>query len=193
MLFRAQDSLLIKPERGGPVMKRIMLAVLMGMSLVAGPALVEGDVFNFSDEGKGDPRAQLHGQGGREQNGVKKGQPTIYGKTYGEWSAKWFQWAYAGPEGENAVEDKTGEFCAVNQPKGKVWFLAGSFGLPGVKRACTIPPDRALFYPLINISWTDCPGTPDEDLTDAQVRALLAASDAGDLACQLTSTLNRST
>jgi hypothetical protein len=149
-------------------MKRIFLAVLMGISLVTGPAWGEGNGFNFHH----------------------KGQPTIYGKTYGEWAAKWFQWAYAGPEGENAVEDETGEFCAVHQPEGRVWFLAGTFGRPGVQRTCTVPPHRALFYPLINVSWTDCPGTPDEDLTDAQVRALLASSAAGDLACQLTSTLD---
>jgi hypothetical protein len=79
-------------------MKRIFLAVLMGISLVAGPAWGEGHGFNFHH----------------------KGQPTVYGKTYGEWSAKWFQWAYAGPVGENAVEDETGEFCAAHQPEGRV-------------------------------------------------------------------------
>jgi hypothetical protein len=119
-----------------------------------------------------------------------EGQPTLYGKTYGEWSAKWWQWALAGPDGENAVQDKTGEFCAVNQPKGKVWFLAGSFGLTGVERSCTIPRNRALFYPLVNVSWIDCPGTPDKDLTDAEVRGILTTSLAGDLACQITSTLD---
>ena len=120
-----------------------------------------------------------------------KGQPNIYGETYGEWSAKWWQWAYAGPDGENAVQDKTGEFCAVNQPTGKVWFLAGSFGLTGVERTCTIPPNRALFYPLVTTLWTDCPGTSDEDLTDAQVRGILTFfAEGGDPACQLTSTLD---
>jgi hypothetical protein len=116
------------------------------------------------------------------------GQPPIYGKTYGEWSAEWWQWAFAGPDGQNAVQDETGTFCAVNQPPGKVWFLAGTFGLTGVERTCTIPANRALLYPLINTVWTDCPGTPDEDLTDAQVRGILTAD--GDLACQLTSTLD---
>jgi hypothetical protein len=120
-----------------------------------------------------------------------KGQPTIYGKTYGEWSAQWWQWALAGPDGANAVQDTTGEFCAVHQPKGKVWFLAGSFGVPGVERTCTIPPHRALFYPLINTVWTDCPGTPDEDLTDTEIREILTTlSAAGDRVCHITSTLD---
>jgi hypothetical protein len=96
----------------------------------------------------------------------------------------------AGPKGENALEDTTGEFCAVNQPEGKVWFLGGTINVPDVKRTCTIPSNRALFYPLINILWTDCPGTSDEDFTDAEVRDMLATTSAGDLACQLTSTLD---
>jgi hypothetical protein len=121
----------------------------------------------------------------------QKGQPTIIGKTYGQWSAKWWQWAVAGPNGENAVQDETGKFCAVNQPKDKVWFLAGTFGLMGVERTCTIPANRALLYPLINTVWTDCPGTTDEDLTDAEVRAILTTfGGGGDSACQLTSTLD---
>jgi hypothetical protein len=147
-------------------MKRIMLAVLMGMTLtytVNAAAIKDGG---------------------------EKGQPKIYGMTYGEWSAKWWQWALAGPEGENAVQDETGEFCAVNQPKGKVWFLAGSLGLTGVERTCTIPRKRALFYPPVTQLWTDCPGTPDEDLTDAEVRNILTTLAGGDPACQLTSTLD---
>ena len=120
-----------------------------------------------------------------------KEQPTIYGKTYGEWSAKWWQWALAGRDGENAVQDQTGEFCAVHQPKGEVWFLAGSFGLTGVQRSCTIPRNRALFYPLVNAFWTDCPGTPDEGLSDAEVRRILATFlPGGDPTCQITSTLD---
>jgi hypothetical protein len=100
----------------------------------------------------------------------RTGQPSVHGKTYGEWSAAWWQWALAGPEGKNAVKDTTGEFCDDNQPRGPVWFLAGSFGLTGVERRCTIPRQRALFYPLINSFWIDCPGTPDADLSDAEVR-----------------------
>ena len=115
-------------------------------------------------------------------------QQTVYGKTYGEWSAAWWRWAFAGPDGENAVQDETGDFCGVNQPKGKVWFLAGTFGLSGVERKCTIPRDRALLYPLLNTVWTDCPGTVDQNLPDEEVRRQL--SEFIDLACRVTSTLD---
>jgi hypothetical protein len=119
---------------------------------------------------------------------VGNGQPKIYGKTYGEWSAKWWQWAYAGPDGKNVIQDTTGKFCAKNQPQGKVWFLAGTFG-GSVKRKCTIPPNRALFYPLDTILWTDCPGTSDANLKEKEIRDQLA-KDYADNSCQLTSTLD---
>ena len=122
---------------------------------------------------------------------VRVVNPKVFGATYGEWAAEWWRWALAGPVGANAVEDLTGEFCDVDQPAGKVWFLAGSFGVPDVVRSCTIPKNRALFYPLVNSFWIDCPGTPDETTPDAVVRELLATQTvAGDLACQLRSTLD---
>jgi hypothetical protein len=170
------------------MLKRILLAVHIGVSLVIGSALAESDRFNVRDEVTRE--APNPGATDLAEHGGKMRQPTVFGKTYGEWSATWWQWAYAGPKGENVIEDETGELCAVNQPDGKVWFLAGSFGVPDVERTCTIPPDRALFYPLIAGTWTDCPGTPDEDLTDAEVRELLAA---GDPPCKLSSTLDGAT
>jgi len=118
-------------------------------------------------------------------------RPTVYGKTFGQWSAQWWQWAYAGRDGRNAVQDTTGEFCANHQPNGKVWFLAGTFGGKGVERTCTIPPNRALFYSPLNGLWTDCPGTSDETLTDAEVRQILTSfGTGGDTACKITSTLD---
>jgi hypothetical protein len=92
----------------------------------------------------------------------------------------------------NPVQDETGEFCDLGQA-GLVWMLAGSFGIPGVERECTIPAGKALFYPILNSFWVDCPGTPDEDLSDEEVRWIMSTlTDVGDNACQLTSTLDTS-
>lgn len=113
--------------------------------------------------------------------------PTIYGKTYGEWGAEWWKWAYAAPEGENPVQDLTGEYCHVGQ-SGPVWFLAGTFGLKGVERHCTIPAGTAIFYPLVNATWVEEPG--DDIYTDEEVRLVMATAYAGDRACKMTSTLN---
>jgi hypothetical protein len=116
--------------------------------------------------------------------------PKVYGKTYGEWAAAWWQWATSFPDGMNPVQDEDGHLCNLGQ-SGPVWFLAGTFGGTGVERDCTIPAGKALFYPLVNTTWVDCPDSGDADVTDDEVRWILANwSAAGDSACQLTSTLD---
>jgi hypothetical protein len=99
-------------------------------------------------------------------------QKKVLGRTYGEWAAQWVGWSFAGPIGQNVIEDPSGDLCALHQPPSRVWFLAGTFG-GAAERSCTIPRGLALFYPLILTSWIDCPGTPDETLSDAEVRDIL--------------------
>jgi hypothetical protein len=121
--------------------------------------------------------------------GHRDNQPEIYGNTYGEWAAGWIQWAEAGPVGQNVITDATGAFCGANQPRRDVWYLAGAFGgNTGVERSCTVPHNRALFYPLLEWNWIDCPGTSDVLLSDADVRGILAG--LTDQAAMLTSTLD---
>jgi hypothetical protein len=73
-----------------------------------------------------------------------------YGASYGEWTGRWWQWAGSVPAAVNPVTDTTGEHCDEGQ-SGSVWFLAGTFG-GGVERACTVPPGKALFVPMLNFS-----------------------------------------
>lgn len=89
-----------------------------------------------------------------------------FGKTYGEWSAEWWQWAVSIPTGDNPVADTTGGSCVVGQ-RGPVWFLAGSFG-GTVTRSCTIPQNTALFFPVLN-SFCDNVGV-DPPMTADQLR-----------------------
>jgi hypothetical protein len=70
------------------------------------------------------------------------------GKTYGQWSAAWWQWAANISEPNSPVLDDTGADCAVNQ-KGPVWFLAGTAG-GSATRSCTIPAGTAILFPVIN-------------------------------------------
>ena len=52
---------------------------------------------------------------------------TTAGKTYGEWSAGWWQWMFSIKAAENP-QDAQGEMdCSVHQ-SGPVWYLAGLFG-----------------------------------------------------------------
>jgi len=74
------------------------------------------------------------------------------GRSPGELSAAWWQWAMAAPPEMNPVEDATGERCAAGQ-QGKVWFLAGGFGSARISRQCVIPAARFLFFPIITTAY----------------------------------------
>jgi hypothetical protein len=89
-----------------------------------------------------------------------------YGRTYGEWAAAWWQWALGAPAAVNPLIDPTGEFCDGGQ-EGPVWFLAGNFGVYS-ERACTVPPGKALFFPVVNYLVSPLFGDGE---TEEQIRA----------------------
>jgi len=93
--------------------------------------------------------------------GIIPPQAHPYGKSYGEWSALWWQWAYKLPVTGHPWFDATGADAAAGQ-SGPVWFLCGKAGLtllePGhligvATRNITVPPGKALFFPILN--WED--------------------------------------
>ncbi len=71
-----------------------------------------------------------------------------YNLTYGEWTAKWWQWAYSIPKNIHPAYDDTGKNCAQKQ-NGPVWFLPGTYGHP-VTRICDIPAGKAILFPILN-------------------------------------------
>lgn len=82
-------------------------------------------------------------------------------KAYETQAKEWTQWALGQPHSiSSPIADATGEHCDVDQ-SGKVWYLAGTFGGP-VERSCTIPHNRLLFFPLLNL-WGINPGTSIDD------------------------------
>jgi hypothetical protein len=92
-----------------------------------------------------------------------------YNLTYGDWSAKWWQWALSIPANTNPLIDQTGENCAVNQ-SAPVWFLTGTQGGPAERR-CVVPEGMAIFFPIINAyaSYVENPLVK----TESELRALL--------------------
>src|SRR5437899_1087429 len=58
--------------------------------------------------------------GGGSNPGVFAPSSKPFGKTYGEWSAAWWQWVLSIPKRDNPLADPTGEKCAVGQ-SGPVW------------------------------------------------------------------------
>ena len=93
-----------------------------------------------------------------------------FGQTYGRWAATWWQWALEVPAAKNPLADVDGTYCAERQV-GDVWFLAGSLGTGSVVRHCTIPPHKALFFPMINNVFVAFLSDPPEQRTDAFIRA----------------------
>lgn len=83
----------------------------------------------------------------------------IYGRTYGDWSAAWQQWALSVPVANHPLFDN-GD-CSVGQ-SGPVWFLGGKFcslnnpncGTTNVVRSCKVPAGKALYVAVINSEWS---------------------------------------
>ena len=76
-----------------------------------------------------------------------------YGLSYGQWSARWWQFVFSIPAADNPQlhDDK----CEVGQ-SGPVWFLTGKFCVEescqsflSATRSCTIPAGKALFFPIV--------------------------------------------
>jgi hypothetical protein len=92
------------------------------------------------------------------------------GRSYGDWSAKWWQWAYSIDKDHNPVNDTDGKFSG-NGQSGPVWFLAGTFGAESpearVTRSCAMPAGRAIFICIFNC----CFNTEEDgaDLTELEL------------------------
>ncbi|HBP65802.1 MAG TPA: hypothetical protein DD730_16470 [Desulfosporosinus sp.] len=72
-----------------------------------------------------------------------------YGYTFGEWSAKWWQWVLSIPKADNPGNDKTGISSTLKQ-EGPVWFLVGTFeNMQVAERTCHIPIGKAILFPVI--------------------------------------------
>jgi hypothetical protein len=89
-----------------------------------------------------------------------------FGLSYGEWTAKWWQWLLSIPSANNPLTDKTGAQCTVDQ-KGPVWFLTQTAG-GSVVRSCTIPSGKAILIPVVN---AECSPAEDKSLkTESDIR-----------------------
>jgi hypothetical protein len=87
-----------------------------------------------------------------------------FGRTYAEWTARWWQWVLSIPKTENPLVDENEKNC-VNNQSGPVWFLTGTLKGPA-ERSCTIPADKAILFPIINVeaSSAEGDGTTEEAL-----------------------------
>jgi hypothetical protein len=73
-----------------------------------------------------------------------------FGISWEKWAAKWCRWMLSIPRKDNPALDKNGKKCSMNQHDKYVWFLTGTFGnIHIVKRKCTIPSGKAIFFPIL--------------------------------------------
>jgi len=87
------------------------------------------------------------------------------------YTAAWWQWAFSMPNADSPMRDVTGKQCALNQ-SGEVWFIGGAFGGGKVRRTCTIPHGKALFFPVITTIFYARPDTPsrcEDNTADAAI------------------------
>jgi hypothetical protein len=95
-----------------------------------------------------------------------------------ELTADWWQWLLGQPASTNPALDLTGAFARQGQT-GDVFFLAGAVALAGdpfsksVQRTVTIPPGKAIFFPILNFEFAN-KDTPPGGFTEAQLRAFAA-------------------
>src|SRR5262245_13185084 len=90
-----------------------------------------------------------------------------YGFTYGEWSAKWWQWLLSIPMEYNPAFDSSGANSNINQTSLPVFFLCQTYekanALPD--RTVIIPKNYSIFMPIINwISIIHHDGSTDQEL-----------------------------
>lgn len=92
---------------------------------------------------------------GKADFGVYARDSVVFGRTYGEWSAAWQQWADSIPALEHPLLDNAD--CSKGQ-SGPVWFLGGKFCSAGdpscpfgfAVRSCRVPTGKALYFPVVD-------------------------------------------
>src|SRR4051812_33030806 len=76
-----------------------------------------------------------------------------FGKTWEEWTARWWQWMLSIPKEQNPGNDKTGSYFNLNQNDPDVLFLAGTHrGSDPAERTIIISTGKAILFPVINFT-----------------------------------------
>jgi len=98
------------------------------------------------------------------------------GKTYGEWSAVWWQYVLSIPQSRNPLLDRKGANCASGQ-SAPVFFLVGTFtstvevngDVVGTARRpqCDAPAGKPLFIPILN---AECSTVEGNGTTEGELR-----------------------
>ncbi|MFL6315848.1 MAG: hypothetical protein ACJ73C_03785 [Nitrososphaeraceae archaeon] len=127
------------------ILARCLTILVLTAIIIVTPSLSSSQLQSNS---KVEYSSAVAGNGNNSQIAVFSADSKPYGLTYGEWTAKWWQWGYSIPKIINPAYDDTGKNCAQKQ-NGPVWFLAGTYG-HAVNRKCDIPAGKAILFPVLN-------------------------------------------
>ena len=100
-----------------------------------------------------------------------------YGLSYGQWSAKFWQWEFSLPITNHPLFLDGTVDCSTGQ-SGPVWFIGGTFTTNTVNgittgkanRTCLIPSGKAIFFPIVNVECSEVPGDNLGDTSQAGLR-----------------------
>jgi hypothetical protein len=109
---------------------------------------------------------------------------SVEGRSASQLAADWWQWAMSAPREESPIGDMTGAKCTYGQ-EGPVWFLAGGFGSSKIRRACSIPAGKTLFFPVINMVYWPRRGDAAYTCPQAKAAAALNNDTALDLFAEI--------
>ncbi|MEA2135553.1 MAG: hypothetical protein QOC68_3462 [Solirubrobacteraceae bacterium] len=97
-----------------------------------------------------------------------------HGKSFGEWHAAWWQWAFSFPFSAHPLNPDSGASCATGQT-GHVWFLGGVFNATGtVTRDCVVPSGTALVVAVADVECSTVESPPFSGTDPASLRACAA-------------------
>ena len=118
----------------------------------------------------------LFAQQGDQNNWVYPPDSVVFGMTYGDWLAAYWQYILAFPASANPATDTTGAICNLGQSGGPVFFLNGSFA-SGVliTRSCTVPAGKALYIPNVGCECSTAESAPFHGDTGQEMRACTLA------------------
>ncbi len=115
---------------------------------------------------------------------VQQSNFKLDGRSAADLSAEWWKWAMSSPDEESPLRDTSGAHCDAGQ-QGKVWFLAGGFGSSLVRRRCTIPAGKYIFFPVISMAYWPQEEDSGDTCSDAIKNAAVNNDTAIDLFVEL--------
>lgn len=128
--------------------------------LVATAALCAACVAAFAT-------SALAAAGGGATAGVHPPGSNPYGRSYGDWTAAWWRWAFSLPMDGHPLFDTAD--CNAGQA-GPVWFLGGAFTGVTTTRTCTVPAGTSILFPAVNVECSSVEPPPFYGGNEAELR-----------------------